>query len=173
MRKTLKITVLAIVLSVLGFMAYKISAKITKKQEIAQQIQTIPSFYFYKLGTDSVFTEVNLTPNKASLIVNFHPECGHCQYEAEIIGKQVNDFKAYQLLFISYAETETIKEFAKKYKLAGYPNIIFLEDKDMIFNDIFGKSGIPNSFIYDKNGKLLKQFKGEVKVEALLKYLGR
>lgn len=41
----------------------------------------------------------------------------------------------------------------------------------MVFDDIFGKSGVPASFIYDKNGKLVKQFKGEVKVEALLKYL--
>ena len=41
----------------------------------------------------------------------------------------------------------------------------------MIFEDIFGKSGIPASFIYNKQGKLVKQFKGEVKVNALLKYL--
>lgn len=173
MKQKLKIIIPVFVVFLIGLLAYKISAKITKKQEIAQQIQSMPGFYFYRLGTDSIFTEADLTPNKASLIVNFHPECEHCQYEAEIIGKRINDFKAYQLLFISYAETETIKEFAKKYKLAGYPNIIFLEDKDMIFNDIFGKSGIPNSFIYNKNGKLVKQFKGEVKVGALLKYLRR
>ena len=151
-------------------MAYKIYAKIDKKQQIAENIRQIPAFYFYTLQ-DSVFTNADLQQDKATLIINFHPECEHCQYEAEIIGKRINDFTNYQLVWVSYADTQQIKTFAQSYKLSDYKNITFLHDKDMVFDDIFGKSGIPASFIYDKNGKLRKQFKGEAKVEALLKYL--
>ncbi|MBN1251322.1 MAG: redoxin domain-containing protein [Bacteroidales bacterium] len=171
MKKVLKIVIPALIVFVLSFMAYKIYAIIESKAKIAEQIKTIPEFYFYKLGTDSTFTHLNLKQNKSALIIYFHPECEHCQNEAEIISKRIDEFKEYQLVFISYAETQEIKTYASKHKLLGYENITFLEDKDMIFNDIFGKSGIPNSLIYSEQGKLTRQFKGEVKVDALLKYL--
>ena len=171
MKKLIKTVLITLVVIVLSFLGYEIYAKIVQKQKIAQQIKRMPEFYFYKPGTNNVFTEADLKPNKATLIINFHPECEHCTYEAEIISKQASDFEQYQLLFISYADTQQIKTFANKHQLTGYRNITFLEDKDMVFDDISGKSGVPTSFIYDKNGKLVKQFLGEVKVEALLKYL--
>ena len=170
MNKTIKISVVVLFFTLLAFLAYKIYAKIDKKQQIAENIRQIPAFYFYTLQ-DSVFTNADLQQGKATLIINFHPDCEHCQYEAEIIGKRLNDFANYQLVWVSYADTQQIKTFAQTYRLSGYKNITFLHDKNMVFSDIFGKSGVPTSFIYDKNGKLRKQFKGEVKVEALLKYL--
>jgi len=170
-KQFIKKILIASVLIVLSFMAYEIYAMIEKKTKITEQIKTIPEFSFYKLGTDSIFTHENLEQNKATLIIYFHPDCEFCQNEAKIISKRINEFKKYQLIFISYAEINEIKTYSSKHKLNNLPNIIFLEDKDMIFDDIFGKSGIPVSFIYNKQGKLTKQFKGQVKVNALLKYL--
>jgi len=170
MRKLLKISVLALFFGLLGFLLYKTYAKINKNRQIAENIQSLPAFYFYDLN-DSLFTDARLQPDKALLIIHFHPECEFCRHEAQLIAGKINNFAPYQLLFVSYAEKKQIKDYAYEFKLSGYPNIIFLQDKDMVFTEIFGKSGIPTSFIYDKNQKLIKKFKGETKAEALLKYL--
>jgi len=171
MRNKLKIVTVVIIFGFLSFMILTIYIQIRRNEQIAEQIRYIPEFYFYQLGTDSIFTDADITSGKATLLIYFHPDCEHCQFEADIIGKRINDFIPFQLLFISYDRAEQIKTFADHYKLTGFANIIFLEDKDLIFNDVFGESVIPESLIYDKNGNFVKKFRGEVKVDALLKYL--
>ncbi|MFM7853102.1 MAG: hypothetical protein ACKO96_14580 [Flammeovirgaceae bacterium] len=37
--------------------------------------------------------------------------------------------------------------------------------------DTFGSVSIPHIFIYDNEHKLIKEFKGETKMEAILQYL--
>jgi peroxiredoxin len=169
-KKKFKIIIPLVFAVFIAFMGYKIYARLQQKQQIAENIKSLPAFYFYNMQ-DSIFTDADLQQNKAVLIIHFHPDCEHCRYEAELISKHINEFKPYRLLLISYAEKDKIKAFAQKYKLYDINNITFLQDKDMVFNNIFGKGGIPNTFIYDKTGKLVKHFKGEVKPETLLKYL--
>ena len=171
MRKIIFSSIIGIFIFLSIIMMLKILINYVHKEKITENIKTLPEFYFYKPGTDSIYTNTDIEQNKATLIVHFHPECEHCRYEAKAISKQINDFEPYQLLFISHADAVQIETFAQEYKLTGHENIIFLEDKDMVFDDVFGKSGVPASFIYNKKGKLVKQFKGEVKVETLLKYL--
>jgi len=160
-----------LILITLSFIAFSIHKKINREKHIAKQIYNIPKFCFYNPGTGSIFNNNDLEKNKATLIINFHPECEHCQYEADIISERINEFRPFQVLFITYASAEQIRKFAQDYRLIGFANIIFLEDRELIFNDVFGESIVPESYIYDKNGKLVKKFRGEVKVEALLKYL--
>lgn len=109
---------------------------------------------------------------KSCLIIYYNSECEHCQYEAELISKQIEQFKDYQILMISYEPIEKILAYRKKFKL-NYSFIEFLQDSKYQFDNIFGNSPFPSSFIYNKNRKLVKQFKGEVKTEAMLKYLAK
>ena len=118
------------------------------------------------------FTNDSIQKEQAYLIVYFNSECEHCQNEAEQIGKQIDEFDIYQILMISYETKETILAFREKHKLIN-PSITFLQDSEYQFDDIFGNSPIPTSFIYNKKRALVKQFKGEVKTEALLNYLAQ
>ncbi len=172
MNKKIKITVLLLFFMLTGFLLYKIANKIRQKQQIAENIKSIPAFYFYDMN-DGLFTDADLPQNTAVLIIHFHPECEFCRHEAQIIENKIKDFSPYQLLFVSYASKKEIINYANEFNLSAHKNITFLHDKDMIFENIFGKSGIPASFIYNKNQELVKQFKGEVKAAALLKYLGQ
>ncbi|MQY79003.1 MAG: hypothetical protein GH151_07385 [Bacteroidetes bacterium] len=72
---------------------------------------------------------------------------------------------------ISTASRESVKDFAYNYHLLEFDNITILIDSLDGFHDIFGHNPFPTSFIYNKERKLVKQFKGEVTTEALLKYL--
>ena len=171
MKKKLKIITIIIILGFFCFMAFSIYKQVKRKEQIAEKIKNIPEFYFYMPGSDSIFTDANIKADKATLIIYYNPECEHCQYEADIISKRIEEFKPFQLFFITYANAEQIESFAHNYKLTGFANIKFLWDKEFIFSDVFGESKVPVSFIYDKEGKLVKKIIGEIKVDALLKFL--
>ena len=74
---------------------------------------------------------------------------------------------------ISTASRESVKDFANKYHLLEFDNISVLIDTLDVFHNTFGPNPFPASFIYNKERKLVKQFKGEVSTEALLKYLNQ
>ncbi len=61
-----------------------------------------------------------------------------------------------------------IRLFAQKYELASMPHCQMLKSNGSDFKDTFGISGVPQIFIYDTERRLLKHFKGEIKIEAIL-----
>jgi peroxiredoxin len=146
--------------------------KVKHKNALTEQIQSIPEFSFINVLNQNKYTNDSIAKEQACLIVYFNSECEHCQSEAEQISKQIHGFDTYQVLMISYEPQETILAFRETYKLIS-PAITFLQDTKSQFDDIFGNSPIPTSFIYNKNRALVKQFKGEVKTETLIKYLAQ
>ncbi|HCX72826.1 MAG TPA: hypothetical protein DHM37_03825, partial [Candidatus Cloacimonas sp.] len=80
-------------------------------------------------------------------------------------------FKDFQVLLVSIEEPDILKQYFKTSDLLNRDFIYILYDKDMQFERVFGRCPFPTSFIYNRNKELVKIFKGEVKVEALLKYL--
>jgi hypothetical protein len=69
------------------------------------------------------------------------------------------------LLLASFEPQNEAIQFLKEHNLAEhYVNV----NPDLLTSTIMG--GVPQTFIY-KNGELQKHFKGEVKIEAILKVL--
>lgn len=172
MRKIIKTILFILLLLLVGYMLMVIVEKAKHKNVIAEQIQSIPEFSFINIQDQNIYTNDSLSDEKACLIIYYNSECEHCQYEAEQISMQIDEFNDYQILMISYETIETILAFREKHKLIS-PSITFLQDSEYQFDDIFGRSPIPTSFIYNKNQNLVKQFKGEVKTETLIKYLAQ
>jgi len=171
MRKNLKKVIPSVFILLVAIMVYKIALKLIQKEKITEQIQTLPPFAFKNIMDGKDFTEAQLDNEKPVLITYFHPECEYCQEQESLINQQLDSFSNYLLLMVSYADSAAIKMFSEKYELSGHQNIIFLQDNKDMFKDIFGKSAVPTSFIYNKNRKLVKQIKGEAKIGELLKYL--
>jgi len=163
------IIVLLFVLISLAMLIY-IIAKNSKFN--SEAIYTLPVFSFTNAQNQVIFTNDSLSTGQANLIIYYNSECEHCQREAEQISKRIHQFDTFHVLMISYESRETILAFRETYKLIS-PTFIFLQDSEYQFDDIFGKSPIPSSFIYNKKGELVKQFKGEVKAETLIKYLAQ
>ncbi len=109
-------------------------------------------------------------PGKVALIL-FFPDCDHCQREAAQIQKNIAGFKDYTLYFISSASFEDINHFATTYQLANYKNVVFARAETRNVIEAFGPIETPSLFLYDKNGKLIQSFSGEVAVEVILKYI--
>jgi peroxiredoxin len=109
-------------------------------------------------------------PGKSIIIIYF-PDCDHCQREATEINNHIKAFENYQIWFISTASFVDIQRFAKKFVFAGNANIHFAQTQieDVIRN--FGSIPTPSVFIYSAERKLVKAFKGETRIEEILKYL--
>lgn len=143
---------------------------IKQKKRIEEKIQTLPKFSFQKIPGGN-FESSFINNNTPCLIIYFHPECEHCHYEAEQIRLNIDRFNESQIIMISTASRESLKDFADNYHLLECDNISILIDTSDVFTDTFGPNPFPTTFVYNKNKKLVKHFKGEVKIEALLNYL--
>lgn len=163
---------LLVVSCILLLFGSSIIERIKQKTIIENKIQTIPEFIFCDLLGEE-FNSSCINKNNSYLIIYFHPECDHCHYEAEQIGLNNDLFYNFQIIMISTASRESVKDFANNYHLLEFDNITVLIDTLDVFHNTFGPNPFPTSFIYNKDRELVKQFKGEVSTEALLKYLNQ
>jgi len=166
LKKLLSLSIVMILLILLLI----IFIKADHKNRIAKQTKYLPEFSFINLLHENNFSRDSVLKGKSCLILYFNSECEHCQKEATQIHGDLYFFSDYQILMVSSESKESILAFKKKYQLDG-PFIKFLQDQKFIFEDVFGATTVPTSFIYNKDKLLIKRFYGEVKTSALLHYL--
>jgi peroxiredoxin len=169
MKKKIKVFIAIALLCMVGYLGYNITNKLNHKKEVAERIQRIPNFSFHTLDGE-VYIQDNL-PTKPVVFVYFNSDCEYCQSEATKIQERLADLKGIQLVFVSFEEASSIKQFAKDYKLYNQENIIFLEDKKGQFSHIFDVSSIPYIVVYDANQKFLQKFKSATKIDNILEVL--
>jgi peroxiredoxin len=108
---------------------------------------------------------------KPTVIVYFNTECEHCQYEVTQIVKHQKHFKDVNLYMLSAENIAQIKAFAHKMGLDKISNLEMGKITVKESFDVFAFTSIPDILIYNASGELQKHFKGETKIEAILKYL--
>ncbi|WP_457617974.1 peroxiredoxin family protein [Lutibacter sp.] len=170
MKKYLRIIIVVVLVTTLGYLGYNITKKINYKNEVAERIKTIPEFSFLTLN-NQVFTENGLTKNSYKLFVYFNSECEYCQSEASQISKNLAQFKNTQLIFVSFEPINSIKQFAIDYNLLEKENVLFLQDKKLEFAEIFDAKSIPFMLLYSKDNQLIEKYKGATKIENILKHI--
>jgi thioredoxin-related protein len=69
---------------------------------------------------------------------------------------------------VSSEPIRVIKEFSIEYELNNQHAITFAKISIESINSTFGTISVPHTFIYNKNGNLIKEIRGESKVEAIL-----
>lgn len=105
------------------------------------------------------------------LIVYFHPECDFCNIEINDLLENESDLKMLQILFVSYASIEEIKQFILMNPICISENITIVSDIKGEFANAYNIKSPPTNFIYDKNKKLVKIHKGMMSFKQLKKYL--
>jgi peroxiredoxin len=151
------------------FLLFGITGKIQKHKGITEKIQRLPSFSFMTL-TNETFNSSEIRKGPV-LVIRFHPECEHCQYEISEILKSNIPASGACVILVSSADPDSIRKFISQFDLSDCPAIITLTDTSNIFEDIFGSDKVPSNYIYNKELDLVKVLYGEVKTEAILKYL--
>jgi len=171
MRKILKPIIGVLLLLTVGYLFYNVTTGYKNRRITEQKAQTLPNIQF----TSFEGALVNLQSYNRTIplvIVYFHPECEHCQYEAEEIGQNAGAFKNCQLVLVTADDSLLrVKQFCNNYHLWEVDNLEVLLDTKNIFKKNFGKAVIPSVFIYNKERKLKKRFLGETKPEAIIQEL--
>lgn len=167
-RIILGIVIVIFVLSA-SFLISGVIKKMHKQTQIKEKIATLPSFSFITLA-NATFNSSEIKEGPV-LIVRFHPECEHCQYEVSEILKSSIPAIAAKVILVSSAHPDSISKFLSQFHYSDLPSIIPLVDTSYSFGDIFGNDMVPSNYIYDKELNLVKVLPGEVKTETILKYL--
>lgn len=166
-KKNISILLLAIGLAFLCYFGIKIVQNLSKN---TTRNLIIPNFT-KKDNKGQVISKQNLRANCLSVFIAFHPDCEHCQYEAKSINDKQKELENTNIVLFTSANDSLIQAFSKTYGLDTLNNIHILSDKKNEMYQQFGVKIIPSVFIYDADGKLLKHYKGETKIEAILKTL--
>ncbi|MFK5879154.1 MAG: thioredoxin-like domain-containing protein [Flavobacteriaceae bacterium] len=160
------------IVSFIFLMTLFISCK-PSQQTIVKATEEIPYFTFYTLDQQR-FTKDSFDTERTKFILYFNSECDHCQKQARWLKKGIQEnqtaFKQLEMIFISFEEMSMIKGYRDKYQFTQN-NITFLQDSRLTFADKFGVGSFPSILIYSKEGKLIKKFEGETKVEDLLPFI--
>lgn len=166
--KYLKYSILCISMTLVIIMGFKIKQRIDKNRQMAIVQEKLPDFRFYTMN-GALFLKSDLISTRPTMIVYFHPECEHCHYQTADMIAHIDSLSTINLLMVSYEEEGKVKEFMSEFDLQDYPFINVLLDKNHSFYDYFGINSVPSSIIFDKHQKLVRLFKGETKMETLLK----
>ena len=143
--------------------------KLKKNDYIEKKIANLPAFSFITLSNET-FNSLEIMAGPV-LIVHFHPECEHCQYEiSEILNSNIPELYK-KVILISSAHPDSIRKFLKGFNCTDFQSVIPLTDISYNFEDIFGSGIIPSIYIYNKKLKLVKIIHGEVRTEVLIKSL--
>jgi len=169
-RKTLKYLSIFIIVGLLSYLIYKVVSTINYKNQVEQNIQTVPEFEFLTLNQKR-FTNANLKLNLNTIFIYFNSECDFCQHEAQSISDNLDSFKNVQFIFVSTEPIEIIKKISEQYHLNNKQNITFLYDSNSTFSSRFDANSIPYLLIYDKNQKLIKKHKGQLNAKGILRAL--
>jgi len=134
---------------------------------------TFPNFTVYTAPDSTAFTNENLKKRKPTLLMIFSPECGHCQNETREITKKIDQFKNVQILMVTWLPYTEMLEFYHNYKIAEYPQITMGWDKKDFFLPYYHVQMYPDMVVYDKHGKYVKSFNGEINLDDVLKELNK
>ena len=169
MRKIILITILVVFSLSMILLISGVNSKILKEKRINENISVLPSFSFKTLTKDD-FNSSEIK-NGPVLIVRFHPECDHCQFEiSQIFRSDIPSLVSHTLL-ISSDHPDSIRKFLEQYNFSDYPSVLALADTSDSFSVIFGKDIVPSNYIYNKELQLVKVLLGEVKTETIRKYI--
>lgn len=133
----------------------------------------IPAFTVYKAPDSTTFTDNDLKQKTPTLIMIFSPDCGHCQHETTLLLKNISHFTKTQILMVTWLPFSDMMAFYKTYKIADYPEITMGWDNKYFFLPYFHVQMYPGFVVYDKKGKYVKSFSGDVQMEDVWKALGQ
>jgi thiol-disulfide isomerase/thioredoxin len=172
MKRILKYIVLVVVATILGYIALKIHSGVSLKKEIEKSREVIPFHCFYTLNEKH--PDFKGTKKRDSyVLVFFSPGCDHCEYEIESIIHKADSFNNVIIFLVSDQPVKNLKAISEQYELQKYPQIEILYGDYECTKSVYGIIMFPTTFIYDRDFRLTKIFRGETSASAILKASGK
>jgi thiol-disulfide isomerase/thioredoxin len=165
-KRLLKVIALTIAITCVLFLSIGIVKKSRAKKMISGRASSLPKVTLFAM--DSGFYAF---PPLAIGVIFFNSSCEHCQYELRDLSSKMQLFSNKQLVLLSSENISVIKKTAEEMGLNQFTNIHFAKINAKDVFESFGSISVPDILIYGDDHKLIKEFKGETKIEAIARYL--
>jgi len=134
---------------------------------------SIPDFTVYNAPDSTLFTNEDLRKKEPTLIMIFSPECGHCQNVTTDLIKNIDHFKHTQIFMVTWLPYSEMVSFYHNYKIGEHPEMTMGWDKKDFFLPYYHVEMYPKLVVYDKKGKYVNSFSGNVNLEDVWKAMGK
>ncbi|MDR2906395.1 MAG: redoxin domain-containing protein [Bacteroidales bacterium] len=165
--KTVILGVVGLLVLYLGIRTYQ---RLETKKKIETAVKTFQDFCAFDLKHSGELCTDTLS-KKPILLLFIHPECEFCQEEINYIKNLKAQLEGLTLLLVTHAEKEQAFEFYTHHQLAQFDNLHLLVDDYLKVAGLYGTPPVPSVFLYDADKQLLFKHSGEIKIEAILKYI--
>lgn len=153
----------------LAFLIFDSISKLHNQKYFVDKIEKLPDFSFLSLDSTS-FSSSEIKEGPV-LIVHFHPECEHCQYEiSELLKSNILE-SGTKVILVTSAIQDSVIQFRNRFTAIGTERLIILIDTAYIFANIFGKDMIPSNYLYNRELILIDALYGEYKIETIINRL--
>ena len=132
-----------------------------------KRFPTIPPFTVLQVDSSNL-TKDQLKQHQPTIIFYFSPDCDHCKHQWAEMEKQMKELKKYQIVMVTYQPFEEMVDFYKAHNIAGYTNIKMGQDFKFFLPPFYRMQSLPFLALYDKSGRLITTFEGNVKADKLL-----
>lgn len=165
-KRKLAFIFLLFVLGAIGYLGFSIYEELQAKQDLKKRIVELPDFSVVNLKGEK-FLSPEFSEQSFLVLTYFNTGCQFCQAEISSISHHKNLQQQADIYLISDESKAVLKQFANDFKLDSLQAIQVLRDSSKQVKELFGITGVPTTFVYDRDGKLRKSFKGETKAEIL------
>ncbi len=156
---------LLIVLGLIGYLGFSIYEDLQKQQAIEKRISELPEFIITAL--DGEVKTVNGSLTKPLILTYFDTDCSYCKAEIRSIREHEQLKKQAMIYLVSNEPMDILRQFTRAFKLDSLKSITIFHDDRGRVKKLFGVTAVPNTFVYNTKGELVKNYKGETKAEAL------
>ena len=145
-----------------------------QKQDFNKKFAVFPEFCLPQAIDSALFCNTQIDKEKPVVIKYMHPECEHCKHEAQEIRHKPDLANTIQWVLVSFAERDSLNQFATTYQLDNMPNLTILMDAEFELFDLLQVNGrIPSCYIYDRRLRLVKVSRGTERLEKVVRLAGR
>ena len=149
---------------------YTIACLVILHPSIAQPGSVPKTFPVFNLQlTDSTnFKSSSLKKNSPVILIYFSPTCDHCQVYLSGILKNIESFKNFNIILVTYVDLAEVKKFETDYHLKAYPNIIAgTEGTNFKVRYFYNVVTFPFTALYDKNQNLAAIYRQPPSIDKL------
>ncbi len=144
--------------------------KYNKIQEIKENYQSLPEFNFYSFDNDTLLP-ASLKEDMYTVILFFDPHCDYCALELNALEKDIEKFEGVQIALISPVVVDTLRLYKKQFDFTAMQDVDMYYAEEEYLVKKFRNFGVPSTFIYDPDNKLIQEFLGFTKTHDILEVL--
>ncbi|WPQ63354.1 thioredoxin-like domain-containing protein [Chitinophaga sancti] len=158
-------------IKLLVFFIFILFISCNSKDTTKSEMRELPSINLLLSDSINVFNTIDIPKGKPIILFYFGAYCDHSRILMKRFLKDMDFYKNVNFYLITDDSFYDMRAFYRNFSLDQYYNIKVGIDNTSAFRKHFKANGYPYLVLYDKNGRLIETFYGEVYSRQIKKSL--